>query len=577
MANFNETKDYTFNNLCKVFERFKIPNFQRPYSWTNKNIQEFWSSIISNESPYFIGNIVAVKDLNDHDKSLSIVDGQQRLTTTNLLLIAIRDYLGQMKLKKGDKDKVDRIKRPIDKCLKDDGWSLSVESGYKRLLLGKDVYQKIFEKLVDGVPFSKEDISNLSDTQKRILNNYEIIKQLIQEEVGVDNIEKIEEILSKVLNLQFIVIVCESENDIYGIFEGFNSTGLGLSVADMVKNAVLKASLSDQLIQNQIEETWNELEACFEEIDNASARFPKFLRHQWISYYGDVRMSVLYRKIKDEKIENKKPIQIKEFVETVLKEGKIYLGMIYQKHEANLICSNELRHAFADFRFLQNDQVYEVLLSYYRAYSESKISESFLKKFLTKLWIFTVRSSFVSVSPSDYEKIFAGQCKEIASSLDSAEISSRSDIFFSKLKKLVSSREQFIENFISDAQFNRSKKLITRSFKDLMELDNPEISTSSPELEHILPQEPKEWGLSKSDIKDHVHKIGNLTLLFSDFNKKNSNKKMEFKSNVFNNSAFNINKEIANVWADKFTSDFKKAIDERSIEIAGRIEKMWRL
>lgn len=577
MANFNETKDYTFAKLCNHFEKFRIPNFQRPYSWTNKHIQDFWSSILSNNKPYFVGNIVAVKNENETEGGLFIVDGQQRLTTINLTLIAIRDSFDQIKNKRNSKEKILRIKQRISKFLKDDDLSKSVESEYKRLNLGKTSYQEVFDKLVDGVDIKNEDKKSFSDTQKRILNNYETIKSFINEELKNGGLDKLEEILQKVLELQFIIIVCETENDIYGIFEGFNSTGLGLSVADLVKNAILKGSVSDLHTQNQTEELWRELEELFEDTDNASSKFPKFLRHYWISQYGDVRMSSLYRKIKEEKIENKKPAQIKDFVSSVLSEGKIYLGLIYQKHENNLDCSKELKELFAEFRFLQNDQVYEVLLSYYRAYQHSKISESFLKKVLSKLWIFTARSSFVSVSPSDYEKIFASHCKEVFSASDSSEISSYSDIFFTKLKKLVASKEQFIDNFLNDVQFNKNKKLITRVFRDLIKLENPEIITSNPEIEHILPQEPKEWGLSKVDIKDYVHKIGNLTLLFSDYNKENSNKNIDLKRVIFNKSAFSLNKEIDTIWADKFKNDFRSAINDRGLDIVSKIEKVWQL
>lgn len=49
MANFNKTEDYTFAKLCNTLTSFEVPNFQRPYAWTNKQLQDFWSSITKNE------------------------------------------------------------------------------------------------------------------------------------------------------------------------------------------------------------------------------------------------------------------------------------------------------------------------------------------------------------------------------------------------------------------------------------------------------------------------------------------------------------------------------------------------
>ncbi|HBI34475.1 MAG TPA: hypothetical protein DEA43_00990 [Candidatus Moranbacteria bacterium] len=568
MANFTKTEPYTFAALCDSFKMFKIPNFQRPYKWTNKNIQEFWSSIISNQSPYFIGNIVAVSD-----ESLLVIDGQQRLTTINLLLIALRDTYSNIKVKKSDKTKVSRTIARIDKYLKDDDLSKSVESEYKRLELGKDMYQKIFNMLVDN-EIDNIDIKKLTDNQKRLINNYEILKKFILSEIKGSELNSLDGILNKVLNLQFIVIVCATENDIYGIFEGFNSTGLGLSVADLVKNSILKGSARDTKMQSLIEELWNEMELMFDE--TIASKFPKFLRHQWISVYGHVSMSNLYREIKSEKIDNKTPQIIKEYVESVLFDAKIYLGMLYWKHEKNLDLPKDILEEIFKFRFLQNDQVYEVLLTYHRAFKEKRITQSFFKKFLKRLWIFTVRARFVSVNPSKYEKIFSTQCKEIYECKNIEEVSAETERFFSKLKKLVSSDEQFVENFIADVKYGKDNKLISLAISDLMSYDNPEISIKEPEIEHILPQEPKKWGFAKSEVKDYVDKIGNLTLLFSDFNKKNSNETMSFKKAIFKKSKLKFNVDIADKWGDIFVKDFKNAIERRSIDMTKRIEKIWK-
>lgn len=572
MANFVETHDHTFAALCEIYKKFKIPNFQRPYTWTAKQIQEFWGSINSNPNPYFIGNMVMVKE-KDKAKAYIIVDGQQRLTTINLLLIAIRDiYL--MQNQKVNREEVETAVKWIDKYLKGEDLSKLMRLEYKRLELGKKIYQDVFDTLVDKSN-SIEEINLVSDTQKRLIKNYQILKDLILEEINNTDLEKLRNILSRTLDLQFIVIVCESENDIYGIFEGFNSTGLGLSVSDLVKNSILKGSSDDVNIQASTEELWGELELMFEETE--IARFPKYLRHQWISENGNIQMASLYKRIKEEKIDNHTPIAIKEYVNLILKEGRIYLGMIYQKYEKNLEVQKDLFDEIVKFRCLQNDQVYEVLLAYYRCHSKGKITSSYFKKILKKLWLFTVRSRFVSVNPSEYEKLFAAQCKTIVDSISPAEISKVSDIFFSKLKKLVASREQFIENFVTDIRYERDSKLISIALSDLMNLLDPEMSTNNPEIEHILPQEPSAWSLTKSDIKDYVNKIGNLTLLFRDYNKDTSNRKLVEKNMIYKNSHFQLNKEIESKWSPIFIADFKKAIEDRGTDLASRIESLWRI
>jgi uncharacterized protein with ParB-like and HNH nuclease domain len=67
---------------------YRIPRFQRPYSWDRANIEEFWNdAVVENEAQYFIGNFVVYDDKT----AMGVVDGQQRLTTITLLLCALRN------------------------------------------------------------------------------------------------------------------------------------------------------------------------------------------------------------------------------------------------------------------------------------------------------------------------------------------------------------------------------------------------------------------------------------------------------------------------------------------------------
>src|SRR4030042_2521699 len=70
---------------------YKIPRFQRPYSWTQENISDFWiDTIVDSETDYFIGSIVVFDAGND---SFGIVDGQQRVSTVSMVLCALRNTL----------------------------------------------------------------------------------------------------------------------------------------------------------------------------------------------------------------------------------------------------------------------------------------------------------------------------------------------------------------------------------------------------------------------------------------------------------------------------------------------------
>lgn len=570
MAKFNKTEDYTFAKFCKTFNRFEIPNFQRPYSWKNKQLQDFFNSIVENKERYFIGNIVAVDG-----NPLKIIDGQQRLTTISILLCAIRDLFLEIDPKdEEEKTFIEQREASINAYLFFADLDERPASVYKRLFLGKRKYRSVFGKIIDGT-INDVDLSTFGDNEKRIVKGYNILKKLLSDFISNSKIDRLEQVLQKTLSLQIILIVCDSDNDIYSIFEGFNSTGLGLSVADLIKNAVLRQSDTDIDIQNNVETAWLEMEELFEA--TSTSKFPKFLRHQWISEGGYILMSNLFGEIKDKKINNKSPKEILEYISILTNDAKIYIGIMYKQYEKFLDIDDDVLQLFKKFRFLRNDQVYEILLAYYKAYKSKKLRKATLQKYLKQIWIFVLRSRFISINPSNYEKIFAKHCEEVVNVNDSKEFSRYFNIFIDKLKKLVEDDKQFIENFVSDIKYDNDNKLITEVFFEIMENENSGIQLKNPEIEHILPQSPKKWRLQKSEIREYVNNIGNLTLLFEKDNKDAKNETIDVKAKIYKNSSFNVTQEICSIWKKQFKDDWQKAIDERGIEIVTRISKIWKL
>lgn len=80
--------DISVESLLDGSDLFKIPKFQRPYSWEEDQLEDFWVDVASNDAEdYFIGSMVMYKD----KPYLSIIDGQQRLTTILLFLCSIRE------------------------------------------------------------------------------------------------------------------------------------------------------------------------------------------------------------------------------------------------------------------------------------------------------------------------------------------------------------------------------------------------------------------------------------------------------------------------------------------------------
>lgn len=95
-----KASETSFRNLLEGSKQFKVPLFQRPYSWGKVNWETLWDDLISLygdgiEGYHFLGPIVTLAEPGTADgiSPYLLIDGQQRLTTLTLLLIALRDLL----------------------------------------------------------------------------------------------------------------------------------------------------------------------------------------------------------------------------------------------------------------------------------------------------------------------------------------------------------------------------------------------------------------------------------------------------------------------------------------------------
>lgn len=103
-----ESEDIDIESLL-TGKFFKIPRFQRPYSWDDENIQDLWNDVMSaGGEDYFIGSMVVY---HESKQELSVVDGQQRLTTITLLLCAIRDAFKEV----GEEDLAEGLHQLVER------------------------------------------------------------------------------------------------------------------------------------------------------------------------------------------------------------------------------------------------------------------------------------------------------------------------------------------------------------------------------------------------------------------------------------------------------------------------------
>ena len=232
-------------------EEYRLPNFQRPYSWDEHQCQKLVEDLVDfydsgDADPYFLGSLVVAKELDAKQRAVRVViDGQQRLTTLSLLIKALynrAETYGALKdcLFKKDKKTGEFLKetRLTSKVLEDDKYSLD------KIILGD----------ASALPVKNKFRKNFLCLEHALKVNDEVIHSRGGLEGFVDTL------LDRVMLLP---IVCEdaasgdSAQSALRIFRTLNTRGMPLDDAD-----IFKADLYNNLKpeeQNRFIEDWNAL------------------------------------------------------------------------------------------------------------------------------------------------------------------------------------------------------------------------------------------------------------------------------------------------------------------------------
>jgi len=274
---------------------YKIPRFQRPYSWDQENIQEFWEDIVQeNPQDYFIGSMVVYKD---GKQRFGVVDGQQRLTTITILLSVLRDMfvrLGLKDLAQGVHGLIER--RNIDNKLE---FIVSTESSYPYF---QDRIQKWGAPALTVDLHSEEESlqtahSQLMDLVLSALESIDNDPSLSARRRADLKEEKLKSIRDALLNLKVILVKLDDEDDAYVIFETLNTRGKDLALTDLVKNHLTKSIKAKNPQSDEVKIKWKQL---LETIEGSTAdlKMDAFIHHFWLSKYDYLPAKSLFKVIK---------------------------------------------------------------------------------------------------------------------------------------------------------------------------------------------------------------------------------------------------------------------------------------
>ncbi len=562
MLNSNLIKLGSFLSNEKLF----IPEYQRGYSWEEPQLDDFWIDLVeiyegNTRDEHFLGQVVIHK--NKEDGKRYIIDGQQRISTTIILLDILRTKFKELADSTNNNDANDDAEDINTKCI----GRVSERKKEQYLSMGGVDKEFFINYIQTRGPI---DYSDRKFEKKRLRpSNYNIfyaskffddkVSKFITKKAPNEYIE-LNKLYQCLIN-QFILMTVETDdiNEAYIIFESLNARGKVLETADLLKNHILRVAQSDL---SSATETWNTI------IDNLDNIDPtKFIRYYWNSTNRFAREKDLFKALR-------KDIKTQSDVNTLLANlrflSKVCAAILHPEDNKDFDLT-ELNERLIEMQKLDASSYIPVIFALrLQNYSEEDINEV-----LKAIETLVVRNFVVSgLVANKYELEFAQIAKSISDqSWSPHNKPPTKDDILKKLYSLMVSDEEFINNF---KVFNSKKNAVIRYL--LRKINNYDISetkivddSNRVHVEHILPKKINEdWiNFNNEDHETYLWRLGNLTLLGQEYNNRAKNKGFDKKKEIYKKSEIKMTRDLVSI--DDWTTFTIVKRQENFAEIALKI------
>lgn len=560
-SNLLKTNDLTFLDLIGNGKIYKIPPFQRDYSWEAEQWEDLWNDIQEltrgPEKRHYMGALVVEAK---SDREFEVIDGQQRIATLSILALAIIQSLKET----GTTDDVktanhDRATRLRARFIGEKDPASLVESSKLFLNDANDAfYQDYLVQLREPI-----NPRGLSKSNRQLWDCFQWFKRHISA-LKLDG-EALAGLLSETVarQLLFILITVEDEVSAYVVFETLNARGLELSSTDLLKNYLFsRISLKSDL--EVLQRRWKHLISIVRQ-----ERFPDFLRYHMLCDAPKVRKQRLFKQIRDQV---RTPQEVMALMDALDLRAELFAALNDSEHEFWIDHPDAKKY----IRELQLFKVTQMTPLLFAAW-EMLDPPNFVG-ILRLVCIISFRYTVIGrLNTNDLEPAYHLAAKALLTrqARTPAEV-------FRQIRDVYVPDEQFISDFASkeiDSTGQRKKlvKYILFSLeKDVggRELD---FESNPATIEHILPENPiSEWEASfpLDRQKDFVYRLGNLTLLESALNRRVGNGTYAEKIPAYAQSSYELSKAIAQDPADEWTPT---GLNQRQQHMARRAAQIWRV
>ena len=388
-----EAKDYPISDILNKAV-FDIPRNQRRYVWKREHWSDLFEDLvfsITQEKPHFVGSIVLEGDRKkDGLAYYTIIDGQQRLTTITLLLLAIMKHFHENSMTDDFLGTVSYVQsknnRNQDIVILNSDFHTSLKCLIEGTLALEDKKQSI-TSFVDTHILSKTRDKNLGDAIKFF---YFAIKDDI--EVTDDIPERLRSLRAALLDMTAVRIVSSSEEDSYTIFEILNARGQELAAHELLKNYIMRY-IQPVERRDDAKVKWEDLER------NIGSALDKFIKHYATHRFGDTRdkYSSPYQAIQ----KATRGQNIGKLFDDIKLKSEYYIKIIHPSKGEEGNCTETEFEIFDFFRIKRFEQFRPILLSLIHQRELEKLSSEKYELILRYIYNFFVCYTIIGEEKSN--------------------------------------------------------------------------------------------------------------------------------------------------------------------------------
>jgi hypothetical protein len=565
--NFNTTNS-TFRQLLGNGLSYRVPPFQRDYSWTDDEWDDLWQDILGlfeeeGEPSHYMGYLVLQ---SPDSKRFDIIDGQQRITTISIMILAALSHLKDLADSKLDPENNTKRKEQLQSSYIGylDPVSLVAQSKLELNRHNNRFYQTYL------VPLEKMPQRGLNASEHQLRKAFLWFKDRIKTRAGMteESGRKLAAFIDSLVDkLFFTVITVTDELNAFKVFETLNARGVRLSATDLLKNYLFSVISTQQTHETEfraLEERWERIVGLL-----GSESFPEFLRVFWNSRNKLVRKSDLFKTIR-------KQIVTRDQAFTLLRDldrsAAVYAAL---RDPQDTMWNQEEQSALRQLLMFNVRQPLAMLMACHTQYFES--DRTSFTRILKAIAMVSFRYNVIcNLQTHEQERLYNDIARKVSDGTQhnvSAVIQS--------LRAVYPDDNQFKASF-SDKELrttnSRNKKVVRyilfeierqRSGRDF------DFESATYNLEHILPENPSAaWSYIDEHKQDRlIYRIGNMTPLETARNRDVGNGDYASKRKEYAQSTFQITRALAehyDVWDEE-------KIEARQKQLANIAAGIWKI